>query len=129
MRMHTYFTRLLLVMLTVAGLAAPAGANDNQAAMTKMAKIMHQLNHYPSAEDKKVLNEIAAAPGIGARQKTLAEAMLNLEHAVADKDAPKLNAIINDKGASNHERDLARIILNLNHKASDDDKKRLQSMM
>lgn len=126
---HIYLAVLTLFALLV--LAIPAGADNSgaQSPMGSMAKILHGLNHYPTDEEKRTLQNIMQQSPQGSHHHTLARAIYNLEHSVSSKDAPHLKAIISDTNAGKAEKDMARIILELNHKPGSSDKERLEMMM
>ena len=118
------FSFIILDVL-ISGQSAIAGGD----AISTMASIMMNLNHYPSDSEKQTLNGIANNSAASEHERIMAQAMINLQHKASDADMPKLKKIMNDDSASADAKDLAGIILNLNHKPSGSDKARLKKMM
>jgi hypothetical protein len=110
-------TRILTASLTTLALALPLSALAASAVGT-MAEIVSRLNHYPTDDDKKRLQDIVAAQDSAADVKAVASAILNLQHQTAAEDKTRLAAIQADEAASAELKALAGVVANLNHKPS-----------
>lgn len=115
------------LMLSIA-ISAPfsSQALAEQNSVKKMAKIVMQLNHRPSAQDKKTLDNILEEGS--APERSIASALLNMNHKVAPADKARLMEISNNKDLPNKTRELAMIVSKINHSASSADKQKLQGM-
>lgn len=114
-------------MLIGLGFSSMSFADD--AAMKTMAKIMINLNHYPSDGEKSQLMEITKNNMISENEKVLASAMINLQHHAAAADIPKLKSVASNEKASQAEKDLANIILSLTHTPTSADKAKLEKIL
>ena len=76
---------VLALMLSIA-LSAPfsSQALAESDSVKQMAKIVIQLNHRPSEQDKQVLKNIIEEGS--AAERSIASALLNMEHKVSPKD-------------------------------------------
>ena len=92
----------------------------------KMAKIVQNLNHYPDAKDKQVLNKIMSQGS--AEERSIASALLNMEHKVGPNDKTRLMQISKNKELPENTRELAMIVSKINHQASLEDKQKLEGM-
>ena len=107
---------------------ASANAEENQQALSSMANIMLNLNHYPSDGEKKQLGKFISDMSLSSNVRTIAQAMSNLEHTAKDEDKEKLSAIMKDDAASESEKTLASVIYSVNHKPSSADKEKLSKI-
>jgi len=98
-------------------------------AIQSMAKIMMNLDHYPSDSEKGTLKMIADDKSASMHERVMASAMINLQHKATPADKKKLNMIIKDSSASTDTRALAGIIHGLNHSPSGSDKSKLEKMI
>ena len=127
-------TRRLLILAFVVCFAlaqtvALAGGSHGHSQVSKMAKVLIHLNHFPSGSEKNMLSKIANDSSVSQHERTIATAMINLHHKASSADKKRLSAIISDSNAPQSVRDLARIVHDLNHKPSGSDKKTLQAMI
>jgi len=115
---------LMFSIVITASLSSQVLAESDS--VKKMAKIVMQLNHNPSAQDKQVLNNILKQGSPAERD--IASALLKMEHKVSPDDKARLVEISNDKNQPNNTRELAMIVSTINHKASSADKQKLAGM-
>ncbi len=116
--------RSLLLVLAFASPFAFAGGGP----VSKMADILVDLNHYPSAEEKEKLKAIANDQDNSDAVQAVANALRNMEHKVGEEDAAKLQAITSDESASEDVRKLAEVLLNINHKPGPEQVETLKSL-
>lgn len=116
--------RSLLLALAFASPFALAGGGP----VSKMADILVDLNHYPSAEEKEALQAIAEDEANSDAVQTVANALRNMEHKVGGDDATKLEAVTNDDAVSEDVRKLAGVLLNINHKPGPEQMETLKSL-
>ena len=125
--MHTKSILACLVLFTAVSSVGPVSAEDS--AFTTMAKIVMNLNHYPSADDKLKLKQITNSFESNEAEKTIASAVLNLQHQATASDKKKLMEISERESLPESTRVLAGIVGNINHKTSDADNRKLKEMM
>lgn len=116
---------LTLSLLIATTFASPVVLAE-KTAIQKMAQIVSQLNHRPSAGDKEILREIGKK-GTEA-EKTIAKALMMMDHKVAAEDKEKLHLIAKDRNVPENTRELANIVQNLNHQASSNEQTILKNM-
>jgi hypothetical protein len=119
--------RVLSTLLLLGMTASITNAADSKAVQT-MAGILTNLQHVPSAEDKKALAQIADDKSATADERTIAKALMNVQHKAAAADKPSLEAIVSDAKASSAVKTLAGVILSLNHFPSAADKEKLAAL-
>jgi len=115
---------LMFSIVITASLSSQVLAESDS--VKQMAKIVMQLNHHPSAQDKRVLNNILKQGSPA--ERNIASALLKMEHKVSPGDKARLAEISNDKNLPNNTRELAMIVSTINHKASSADKQKLADM-
>jgi len=125
--MRKGFHYFLLVPAIVMALGSVALAADS--AISTMAGIVMDLNHYPSGSEKETLAGITRDGSATAGEKVLAEVLMNMKHSVGGSDARKLHNLISDDHTSKQEKVLADVLLGLTHHPSAADKERLQPLM
>ncbi len=104
--------------------SALAQENPNAAAATQIARIVVNLNHFPSDADKATLNEIAGNAELAQAVRDMASAVAGINHAASD-DAKAAMAAIQEGQAPDRAKVLAGTIAAINHSASDDAKAQL----
>ena len=112
-----------VAMFVATGLVAAETAT-----IRALAQITINLNHYPSEEDKAILNAIIESDDTLEEEVAIAMALANMEHRVTPADAKRLADIVDDDFSDDSARKLAGILLNINHTPSDDDKVVLASL-
>jgi len=117
-------TLLTALLLTIAPLAANAGS-----AVSEMATIMINLNHYPTSTEKERLATIVADSGSTAGEKVIAGALMRMQHRVGSSDAAQLMKLESDETASKEERELAGILRGIAHHPTSADVERLKAMV
>lgn len=93
-----------------------------------VAKILLNLNHYPSAEEKEKLQAIADNSANSKAIQTIAMAIHNMQHSVSANDKVKLQAIIDSADASNNEKLLAEILIGITHMPGNEAKDKLSEL-
>jgi len=125
--MQKRFYQILLIV-TFALFASQITLAGGSATQT-MAKILVNLNHYPSDSEKDALRGIVNNKSLSEQERIIAQAMINLQHEATAADKPKLSKVMNDSSASADVRELAMIVHHLNHKPSGGDVAKLKKMM
>lgn len=110
-------------VFTVSPMAVAAGS-----ATSEMATIIIELNHYPTAEDKKVLTHIINNAQATAGEKVIAAALIRMQHRVTDEDVDKLRRLAADDAVAKAESELARILLTIVHHPTRADIRRLKAV-
>jgi hypothetical protein len=118
----------LILLLSTLMLTASPMAIAAESAVSEMATIIIELNHYPTAEDKKVLTHIINDPHATAGEKVIAAALMRMQHRVNDEDADKLRRLAADDSVAEAERELAEIFLTIAHHPTKTDIKRLKAV-
>ena len=119
---------LLMFLCSGALFSASAVAAEGTSPIKQMAAILLQLHHYPSQEDKVILQSIIDNKSTREFERTIATAILNLNHKATASDITALKAVIMSKDSTDNEKDLATSVINLNHEPTPKDKKRLELM-
>ncbi|WP_018294519.1 hypothetical protein [Mariprofundus ferrooxydans] len=122
--MKTLFIALLSALLLI---SAPMTASAH-GALSEMVTIIIHLNHYPTANDKKVLAEIAADPQATAGDKVIAGALMRMRHRVEGADADALRKLASDDATPASEKKLATILLGIAHHPSSTDVAKLKAI-
>jgi len=122
--MKTLFIAILTTLLFI---SAPMAASAH-GALSEMVTIIIHLNHYPTADDKKVLAEIAADPQATAGDKIIAGALMRMRHRVEGADADALRKLANDDATPASEKELATILLGIAHHPSSTDVAKLKAI-
>jgi hypothetical protein len=108
-------------------LAAGLVAADTET-IRALVQITMNLNHYPSDEEKAILNAIIESDDASEEEAAIAMALANMEHTVTAADAERLADIVDDDFSDDSARKLAGILLNIDHSPSDEDKVVLASL-
>lgn len=97
-------------------------------AISAMANITMNLNHFPSDDDKATLEAIVDSEDSSEEEASIAMALINMQHKVTEKDAERLKDIVDDDASDESARKLAGIVLGINHAASEQDKAALATL-
>lgn len=119
---------LPVAIVAVLVLIAAPWSFAGSGAVPDMARILANLNHYPSAEQKEALAAISKDESNSDATRAIANAIHNIEHKITAEDAAALKAITESDAASDAEKKLASIALGINHFASEEDKKALEAL-
>ena len=117
-------TAAAFALLLASGVPALA---DEHIAPT-LADMLVGMQHFPSAEQKATLGEIAADEQVDEDLRIIAGAISNIEHQVPEDEQPALQAIIDDDSAGEAAKTLARAALGFNHQLSAEDKEALLAL-
>ena len=117
--------RYLIPLAVAITLAAPALAAESAATET-IAEVLLDLNHFPTDEDKRELEDLIAADTTTEEERALATALMNVEHKVQAGDREALQSILDDPQGTPTAKELAQILLDLNHRPSEDGKRKLK---
>ena len=112
--------------MTLLMAAGPVAAESD--AIKTIAGIMMNLNHFPTDEDKVVLEGIIDSDESSEEAATIAMALANMQHKVTEADAQRLTELVDDDVNDASARKLASILLSINHSPSDDDKMALEAI-
>lgn len=121
------FLLAITLIFSLSSFASP-DSDKNEQAIKSIAQILSHVNHFPSAAEKKKLQEIADNSK-SANIRVLANAMINMQHSVGSADKAKLKTILNDAHADDDAKELASILMHFNHQPSSADKKKLHHIM
>jgi len=119
-------TLSVIALFTLLVIAPLSFAESN--AIATMARILTELNHYPSAEQKVTLAAISKDEGNSEATRAIAEAIHNVEHKAKAEDVAKLKIVSEIKSTTEGEKQLAEIVMNLNHSVSAETKKALEAL-
>lgn len=121
------FSAVIIALFTLLVVALPSFAESN--AISTMARILTELNHYPSAEQKATLAAISKDENNSDATRAIAEAIHNVEHKAKADDVEKLKIVTETKSSTEEEKQLAEIVMNLNHSVSPETKKALEALV
>ncbi|MGB3610765.1 MAG: hypothetical protein WA987_10360 [Cellvibrio sp.] len=116
----------VIALITLLVIAPLSLAESN--AIATMARIVAELNHYPSAEHKETLAAISQDEANSEATRAIAEAIHNVEHKAKPDDLEKLKVVSETESATEEEKQLAEIVMNLNHSVSAETKKALEAL-
>lgn len=119
---------LFLAVLGITLLCSTGVVQAEDGAIQTMARITMSLNHFPSDDDKAVLNGIIDSDDSSEEEADIAMSLANFEHEVLEKDTERLSDIIDDDSSAADARKLASIVLRINHSASVEDKTALAAL-
>ena len=115
-------TRFILSVIGAALLLAAGPAAADTGTIKILARIVLDLNHQPSEEDKAVLAAIVDSDDSSEEAATIAMALSNMQHQVTGADAERLADIVDDDLSDAPARKLAAILLDITGGPSDGDK-------
>lgn len=107
---------------------APMSFAESNAIAT-MARILTELNHYPSAEHKAALAAISEDKSNSEATRSIAKAIKNVEHKAKADDVATLTVVSEAESTTAEEKQLAEIVMNLNHSLSPENKKALEALV
>lgn len=119
---------LILASIGITWLASTGLAVADEGAIQTMARITMSLQHFPSDDDKAVLQGIIDSDDATEEEADIAMALADFEHKVLKKDTERLTDIINDDSTDADARELASILLRINHTPNDEDKAALAAL-
>ena len=97
-------------------------------AIGTMARIVAELNHYPTAEQKTTLAAISKDESNSDATRAIAEAIHNVEHKAKAEDVAKLKIVSETESTTEAEKQLAEIVMHLNHSVSAETKTALEAL-
>jgi hypothetical protein len=115
------------LLLLVAFFVKPVVAQESQAVKT-IAGILVTVNHFPSDEQKKTLQALAAESTTTAQEKVLIQALVGMQHRISAADKPKVEAVMKDANAPEGVKTIATILDTFLHTASAADKETLKKL-
>jgi len=113
-------TTLIAILSALLFMSAPMTASA-QGALSKIATIIIHLQHYPTADEKKILAEITTDSQVTADDKIIAGALMRMQHRVEGADADALRKLANDNATPATEKEIATILLGIAHHPSSAD--------
>ena len=117
----------VIALFTLLVIAPMSLAESN--AIGTMARILTELNHYPSAEQKATLAAISEDKSNSEATRAIAEAIKNVEHKAKADDVATLKVISETESTTAEEKQLAEAVMNLNHSLSPETKKSLEALI
>lgn len=117
----------VIALFTLLVIAPVSFAESN--AIATMARILTELNHYPSAEHKATLAAISKDEANSEATRAIAEAIQNVEHAAKADDVAALKIVSETESTTAEEKQLAEIVMKLNHSVSPETKKALEALV
>lgn len=127
MKRKTSTLSAAIALFTLLVIAPVSFAESN--AIATMARILTELNHYPSAEHKATLAAISKDEGNSEATRAIAEAIQNVEHSAKADDVAALKIVSETESTTAEEKQLAEIVMKLNHSVSPETKKALEALV
>lgn len=98
-------------------------------AISTMASVLSELNHFPSATDKEALAGIVDDASSTSDEKTLALIISRIAHQASAEDKADLEKILEAEEASQAAKTIATAVLNTLHKLQSDDLQAVKALM
>ena len=102
--------------------------HDKDAIIIKMADIMINLEHFPTADEKKKLQSVLDSASSTDQEKIIANAIIHIQHSPTAEDKDKLQLIMDNTIATSTVNTLAKIVQSFSHGISRTDKRKLQTI-
>ena len=102
--------------------------HDKDAIIIKMADVMINLEHFPTADEKKKLQSVLDSVSSTDQEKIIANAIIHIQHESTVEDKEKLQIIIDNTVATSTVNTLAKIVQSFSHGISKTDKRKLQTI-
>ena len=102
--------------------------HDKDAIIIKMADVMIDLEHFPTADEKKKLQSVLDSVSSTDQEKIIANAIIHIQHESTVEDKEKLQIIIDNTVATSTVNTLAKIVQSFAHGISKTDKRKLQTI-
>ena len=99
-----------------------------EGATNDMALVLVELNHFPSATQRQMLEAIVQDAVASEDEKMLAQIIARIAHKVSSADRAQLENILSRGDTSQGIKTLASAALNISHKVSSDDLAGLKAM-
>lgn len=97
-------------------------ADSSNAAISKMANMLNNLNHYPNSNEKNYLQSVIKDNKQTDSVRAIAKAILNMQHNISGSDRDTLDKFKNDPTLDNNSRALVKVLLGFSHMASSSEK-------
>lgn len=98
-------------------------------AMSTMASVLSELNHFPSETDREALAGIIEGESSTADEKMLAQIISRIEHKANVSDKVRLEKILESEDTSQAARAIATALVNINHKLQSDDIQAMKALI
>jgi hypothetical protein len=102
--------------------------HDKDAIIIQMADIMINLEHFPTADEKKKLQSVLDSVASTDQEKIIANAIMHIQHSPTVEDKDKLQLIMDNTVATSTVNTLAKIVQSFSHGISKTDKRKLQTI-
>ena len=102
--------------------------HDKDAIIIKMADVMINLEHFPTADEKKKLQSVLDSVSSTDQEKIIANAIIHIQHESTVEDKEKLQIVIDNTVATSTVNTLAKIVQSFSHGISKTDKRKLQTI-
>lgn len=109
------------IFIVAALLAAPHVTFASDGSIAQMARVVIDLQHFPSDAAKASLSAIANDKTNSDTIRQIAIAIANIQHKVMPADREKLAAIVASDAADDDARALAKVLNGINHVPSQAD--------
>ena len=100
--------------------------HENNINIKSMAKILLEMNHFPSDSNKKVLQNMINSNAATKNEKIIANAILKIKHSNDTSDEVLLQSLIDDADTTKAIKNLSRSILTFNHNINSSDRENLE---
>ena len=98
-------------------------------AVSTMASVLSELNHFPSASDKEALAGIVEDASSTADEKTLARIISRIAHQASAADKAELEKLLAAEEISKAAKTIVTAVLNMVHKLQKDDLQAVRALM
>ena len=102
--------------------------HDKDAIIIQMADIMINLEHFPTADEKKKLQSVLDSASSTDQEKIIANAIMHIQHSPTVEDKDKLQLIMDNTVATSTVNTLAKIVQGFSHGISKTDKRKLETI-
>ncbi len=129
MSMHRKYRSAVAVFFfsMLALLMSPAALSQSGAVST-MAGILAEMQHYPSDAQKEKLTAISNNSSYSEAAHAIAMAIRDIKHKAQSDDVSALKKITQSASASKAEKQLASIVLDFNHQVSAEAQEKLKML-
>lgn len=120
--------RIYLLPALLLSICLPLQALAGDAVST-MASVMSELNHFPSASDKESLGAIVDDASSTSAEKQLAGIISRIAHQASAADKASLEEVVAQDDVSAAIKTIAKAIINTNHRPQDADRTALKALI
>ncbi len=125
---RTYRSAVAVFVLSILTLLVSPAALAQSGAVSRVAGILSDMQHFPSDAQKESLAAISNDSSYSEEIRTIATAVRNIQHKPQPADVSALKKIQESSSASEAEKQLASIVLDFNHQPSEQARGKLKSL-